>query len=248
MSNSKSLRKLVIIPVHNEIGKIGKVLRKFKGSIVDKICLVLDFPTKTILDEIEINSREIHVPIHMIKNGVKKGVGNALRNGIMYALEEGFDIIVVMAGSNKDDPQEIPSLLAPIIKEDYDYVQGSRFKNGGISKNNPLFRKLFSRLYPYMWNLLTNNRFTEITNGFRAYKSSIFNDTRINIFQSWLDHYGLEYYIHYKVSTLGYKIKEVPVSKVYPYRNKGGYSNISPLKDWWDIISPLIYLKIGARR
>jgi len=248
MNKEKSYRKLVIIPVHNEIGKIGKVLSKFKSSTVDEICLVLDFPTTAILDEIEINSRETCVPIHMIKNGAKKGVGNAIRDGIIYALEEGFDIIVVMAGNNKDDPQEIPSLLAPIIKEDYDYVQGSRFMNGGISKKNPLFRKLFSRLYPFMWSLLTNNRFTEITNGFRAYKSSIFSDSRINIFQSWLDHYGLEYYIHYKVSTLGYKITEVPVSKVYPYRNKGGYSNISPLKDWWDIIGPLIYLKIGARR
>jgi dolichol-phosphate mannosyltransferase len=248
MSVTESLRKLVIIPVHNEVGKIGKVLRKFKGSIVDEICLVLDFPTEAILDEIEVNGREIDVPIHMIRNGARKGVGNAIRDGIMYALEERFDIIVVMAGNNKDDPREIPNLLAPIMKEDYDYVQGSRFLKGGVSEKNPLFRKLFSRFYPYMWNLLTNNRFTEITNGFRAYKSSIFYDSRINIFQSWLDHYGLEYYIHYKVATLGYKIKEVPVSKVYPYRNKGGYSNISPFKDWWDIISPLIYLKIGARK
>ena len=58
MSTSKRPHALVIIPVHNEIGKIGKVLRKFKGSIVDKICLVLDFPTKAILNEIEINSQE----------------------------------------------------------------------------------------------------------------------------------------------------------------------------------------------
>ena len=70
----------------------------------------------------------------------------------------------------------------------------------------------------------------------------------MNIWQSWLDGYGLEYYIHYKVLTLGYKIKEVPVSKVYPYNKKGGYSNISPFKDWWDIIGPLIYLKTGAKK
>ena len=103
-------------------------------------------------------------------------------------------------------------------------------------------------MYPLMWNLLTNSRGTEVTNGFRAYRSSIFDDQRINIWQSWLDAYGLEYYIHYKVLTLDYKVKEVPVSKVYPYRNRGGYSNISPLKDWWDIIGPLIYLKTGAKR
>jgi dolichol-phosphate mannosyltransferase len=248
MNEEKGLRKLVIIPVHNEIGKIGKVIRRFKSSIVDEICLVLDFPTKVILDEIEISRQGIGVPLHIIKNGVKKGVGYAIREGIIYALENGFDVIVVMAGNNKDDPREIPALLAPIIREDYDYVQGSRFMYGGSHKNNPIFRKIFSRMYPLMWNLLTNTQYTEVTNGFRAYKSSIFGDKKINIWQSWLDHYGLEYYIHYKILTLGYKVKEVPVSKVYPYRNKGGYSKISPLNDWWDIIGPLIYLKTGVKR
>ena len=87
-----------------------------------------------------------------------------------------------------------------------------------------------------------------MTNGFRAYNTRIFNDERINIWQSWLDGYGLEYYIHYKVLTLGYKTREVPVSKVYPHRHKGGYSKISPLRDWWQIVGPLIYLKLGARK
>ncbi|MGD9130301.1 MAG: glycosyltransferase family 2 protein [Candidatus Bathyarchaeota archaeon] len=244
----KNFRKLVIIPVHSEIGKIGKVLSKFTNSTVDEICLVLDAPTEADLDEIEIYGRQTSVPIHMIKNGVIKGVGYAIREGIIYALENGFDIIVVMAGNNKDDPREIPRLLAPIVKEDCDYVQGSRFMYGGRHKRTPIFRKFFSRMYPHVWNLLTKSRCTEITNGFRAYKSSLFSDKRINIWQSWLDHYGLEYYLHYKVTTLGYKVKEVPVSKMYPYGNKGGYSKISPLKDWWDIVSPLIYLKLGARR
>lgn len=248
MKEEMGFRKLVIIPVHNEIGKIGKVLRRFKGILVDEICLVLDFPSQCILDEIEISKQGIDVPLHLIKNGVKKGVGYAIREGIIYALENGFDIIVVMAGNNKDDPREIPVLLAPIIREDYDYVQGSRFMFGGSHKKNPLFRKLFSRTYPLMWSFFTKSKCTEVTNGFRAYKSSLFSDKGINIWQSWLDHYGLEYYIHYKVLTSGYKVKEVPVSKVYPYSNKGGYSNISPFKDWWDIIGPLLYLKLGARK
>jgi hypothetical protein len=47
---------------------------------------------------------------------------------------------------------------------------------------------------------------------------------------------------------LGYRIKEVPVSKIYPFWHKGGYSNISPLRDWWKIVGPLIYLKLGVKK
>jgi dolichol-phosphate mannosyltransferase len=112
---------------------------------------------------------------------------------------------------------------------------------------NPFLRGVFSRLYPFFWTLLTDVRCTDVTNGFRAYKLKIFSDRRINIWQGWLDSYELEYYIHYKVLALGYKMKEVPVSKVYSYSHKGGYSNISPFRDWWKIVGPLVYLTLGVK-
>ncbi len=70
---------------------------------------------KNILQEIEIAGRETGVPIHVIKNSSRMGVGYAIRKGIEYASSEGYDIVVVMAGNNKDDPREIPRLLNPIV-------------------------------------------------------------------------------------------------------------------------------------
>ncbi len=74
---------------------------------------------------------------------------------------------------------------------------------------------------------------TDVTNGFRAYKTSIFKDERINIWQSWLNGYELEYYIHYKILTLGYKFREVPVSKIYPQDLSEGYSKVHPIKNFY---------------
>lgn len=248
MSINQSPRKLVVIPVYNQVGTIGKVLAKFENPSVDAICLVVDCPTEDIVREIHATSKKIDAPVHIIKNPRRMGVGYAIREGIEYALSEQYSIVVIMAGNNKDDPREIPRLLMPILKEDYDYVQGSRFLPGGKRVRNPFLRGMFSRLYPFLWTLLTDVRCTDVTNGFRAFKLNIVSDRRINVWQSWLDSYQLEYYIHYKALTLGYKTKEVPVSKTYPYRHKGGYSVISPLRDWWKIVSPLIYLRLGLRQ
>jgi len=248
MSCSDGSRRIAIIPVYRQIGTVGKVLAKFANPAVDEICLVIDCPTERLLQEIEIAGRDIRIPVHIIKNSRRMGVGYAIREGIKYALDNGYDTIVVMAGNDKDDPREIPRLLNPIVKEGYDYVQGSRFLPGARRIKNPILRGIFSRVYPFIWTLLTNIRCTDVTNGFRAYKARIFSDDRINIRQNWLDGYGFEYYIHYKVLTLGYKIKEVPVSKVYPYRHRGGYSKIFPLRDWWQVLGPLICLKLGARK
>jgi len=247
MNDADSLKKIAIVPVYKDTGNIAKVLTKFREKVVDEICIVIDCATKDELDEIGKAAAKIGTPVHVIRNKERKGVGYAIREGIEYALSNGYDVAVVMAGNNKDDPREIPRLLTPILKEGYDYVQGSRFLPGGKRVKNPFLRGLFSRIYPFVWTLLTNIRCTDVTNGFRAYKLKIFSDKRINIWQSWLDSYELEYYIHYKVLMLGYKMKEVPVSKVYPYRHKGGYSNISPFRDWWKIVGPLVYLKLGVK-
>jgi len=241
------MRRLAIIPVFREIGKIGTVMEKFNLDSVDEICLVVDDPDETILREIDESRWKTQVPVTIIENPTRNGIGLAIKRGYRYALSQGFDLIVIMAGNGKDDPREIPRLTEPISKNGFDYVQGSRFLPGGKGERTPFFRRIFTRLFPFVWTFLTGVRCTEVTNGFRAYRAAILEDPRINIWQDWLNGYELEYYLHYKVLTLGYRFTERPVSKVYSYAKKEAYSHISPLKDWQQIVGPIVLLRLGAR-
>jgi len=241
------MRRLAIIPVFREIGKIGTVMEKFNLDSVDEICLVVDDPDETILREIDESRRKTQVQVTIIDNRTRNVRGFAIKRGYRYALSQGFDLIVIMAGNGKDDPREIPRLTEPISKNGFDYVQGSRFLPGGKGERTPFFRRIFTRLFPFVWTFLTGVRCTEVTNGFRAYRAAILEDPRINIWQDWLNGYELEYYLHYKVLTLGYRFTERPVSKVYSYAKKEAYSHISPLKDWQQIVGPIVLLRLGAR-
>src|SRR2546430_13745358 len=241
------MRRVAIIPVYREVGKIGRVIERFSSATVDHIYLLLDVPIAAILAEIESSSRQTRVPIRIIENPVRQGIGYAIKQGYTTALAEGATIIVVMAGNGKDDPMEIPRLTSPITQDGFDYVQGSRFLPGGRGERTPFLRKIFTRLFPLAWTLLTGVRCTEVTNGFRAYRASILLDPRIDIEQEWLNGYELEYYLHYKVLTLGYRFAERPVSKVYSHMSRTSYSHISPLRDWKQIVTPVVLLRIGAR-
>lgn len=223
-------------------------MERFEPGFVDEICLVADSPAPSMLKRIEESSQKINVPIYSIHNSERMGIGHAIRQGYCYALENNFELIVVMAGNGKDDPREIPRLTSPILKHGIDYVQGSRFLPGGRRQKNPFLRSVFIRLFPMVWTWLTGVHSTEVTNGFRAYKSSILRDPRINVWQSWLDRYELEYYLHYKALTLGYRFAERPVSKDYTAIRKGKYSQISPFRDWWQIVGPVFMLKLGVRK
>lgn len=215
---------------------------------MDEVCVVADKPGALTLGAIDEASQKIRVPIRVIQSHIRNGIGYAIRRGYRYALENRFDLIVVMAGNGKDDPHEIPRLTTPIVKEGYDYVQGSRFLPGGRREQNPFLRSIFTRLFPYVWSFMTGVKCTEVTNGFRAYKASIVEDSRINVWQDWLDNYELEYYLHYKVLTLGYKFAERPVSKDYSSLRDKKYSHISPSKDWWQIVGPLFLLRLGVKK
>jgi len=238
----------VVIPVYGESDSICWVLRQFRKGMVSTICLVVDAPSRAVMDKVREAARQTGVTVHIIKNQSRTGIGSSLRQGLTYLLRTGHDIAVVMAGNGKDDPAEMRRVVEPVVRDDCDYVQGSRYLPGGKKSRMPFVRVVFNRVYPLIWSLLVQKRCTDVTNGFRCYKLDILRDHRINLDQSWLDGYSLEYYLHYKVLALGYRVREVPVSKTYPFGDKGGYSRIQPLKDWWPIISPLILLFLGVRK
>src|SRR5437870_7144086 len=167
------MRRLAIIPVFREIGKIGTVMEKFNLDSVDEICLVVDNPDETILREIDESRKRTQVPVTIIENPTRNGIGYAIKEGYWYALSHGFDIIIVMAGNGKDDPREIPRLTEPIIKKGFDYVQGCRFLTGGKGERTPFLRRIFTRLFPFVWPFVTAARCTDLTTGLTAYRAAI---------------------------------------------------------------------------
>jgi dolichol-phosphate mannosyltransferase len=237
----------VIIPVYGDSDSVCWMLGRFRQNLVNTICLVVDIPMKRVMNKIREAAKQTGITIHIIKNSHRTGVGSSLRRGLVYLFSTEHDIAVIMAGNGKDDPAEIRRIIQPVLRGECDYVQGSRYLPGGKSTGMPLLRIVFNRLYPLIWTMLTGRRCTDVTNGFRCYRLDVLRDHRINLDQGWLNGYSLEYYLHYKVLVLGYRVKEVPVSKMYPFGNRGGYSKIQPLKDWWPIVSPLMLLFLGAR-
>jgi len=232
---------IAVIPALNEANKIGKVVAKFPTGIVNEIIVVDDGSNDSTPQEAK------KLGARVISHPTKLGVGAAIRTGIDYALNNKYDIVVVLGGDDQDNPAEIPLLIDPIINEGYDFVQGSRRIGNGKMINIPLFRRITTKYYSYIFTLLSKFPVTDATNGFRAFKLTIFSNSKINLWQEWLNTYELEPYLYYKVIELGFKVKEVGVSKRYPNRKKIGYTKMVPFLDWWRITKPLIYLKLGIR-
>jgi dolichol-phosphate mannosyltransferase len=234
-------RVIVVIPAYNEESRVSRAVIGMP-SVVD-LALVVDDGSTDRTAEIarEHGATVISLPGHT-------NIDAALRAGFDVALRDGYDIVVIMAGNGKDDPREIPRLLKPIEEDGIEFVQGSRYLPGGRHANMPFHRTFGTRLYPRLLHLATGFPATDGTNGFRAFKTSLLRDPRIDFRQPWLDPYGTELYLVIKAIRLGYRMTEVPVSKIYPNTKKyDSYTKIRPMTDWWNILRPLVFLTLKLR-
>jgi len=237
----RGLSLIAMAPVLDEEVKIGEVVRRTPRPLVDEMLVIDDGCT----DRSPQVAKDLGA--NVLAMGKTVGVGAALRAGYKYAVEKGYDVAVVMAGNNKDSPEEIPQLVDPIAEGRADFVQGSRFlKRDANFGDMPAYRRLATRVHPILFSLAARHRVTESTNGFRAVHRRVLEDARLNLDQSWLDEYELEPYLYLRTLRLGYRTCEVPVTKRYPPK-KLGQTKMKPISGWWSILRPLVYVGLGLK-
>jgi glycosyltransferase involved in cell wall biosynthesis len=240
----RGLTTVLVVPVFNEEGYIGRVVERVPRDIVDTVLVVDDGSTDGSAKVAEEKGATV-LPL-----GRTIGVGAALRAGFEWARPRAFDVIAVCAGNNKDAPEETP-LLLDAIADGADFVQGSRFLGAGTGSTMPVYRRLATRLHPLLFSMSVGKRVSESTNGFRAFRKGLLEDARIDLAQPWLDEYELEPYLYWKAIRLGYRTAEVPVTKRYPEKTaarRHGYTKMRPITGWWSILRPLVLLRFGLKQ
>jgi dolichol-phosphate mannosyltransferase len=238
----QALRVLAVAIAFDEEQKVGSVLSRFQPGDVTEIMVVDDGSTDRTAEVARSHGATV------VSRSARGGAGAAIRTAIQYAKDRRFDVLVILAGNDKDRAGEIPRLLQPIREEGCDFVQGSRYLPGGEFGNMPFYRQLATRFaHPLLFSLISGRRITDSTNGFRAMRMSLLDDPRIDVNQAWLNQYELEPYLLFKAIQLGYGVKEVPVTKIYPAKELG-YTKMRPITGWWSILRPILLLGLRIKK
>jgi dolichol-phosphate mannosyltransferase len=150
---------------------------------------------------------------------VKRDTGRLsaqMRMAMAFVIEEGYQGLVVIDGNGKDDISAIPRFLE-LLEEGYDHVQGSRYIRGGKGINTPIARHVGVKLvHAPLLSVAARRRYTDTTNGFRAYSRKLLTDMRVSPLRDVFLGYELHYYLAIRAARLGYRIIETPVTRAYP--------------------------------
>src|SRR5690606_13311107 len=150
---------------------------------------------------------------------VKTGPGKLsaqLRCAYSFALDQGYTGIVTIDGNDKDDPEAIPRFI-DALEQGVDFVQGSRFLEGGYAENTPKSRDFAIRfIHAPLLSLSSGFKWTDTTQGFRAYSRRLLLDPKVAPFRDVFMTYELLAYLSHIVPKLGYRCLEIPSSRRYP--------------------------------
>ncbi|MBD1878307.1 glycosyltransferase family 2 protein [Coleofasciculus sp. FACHB-T130] len=223
----KQSKYCVCIPVINEGIKISSQLDRMRWLSKNIDIIIADGGSTDGSLSVDVLS-ELGVRVLLTKQDTGK-LSAQLRMAFAYALQQGYEGIITIDGNNKDDPEAIISFITA-LDQGFDHIQGSRFIKGGKAINTPLSRLVGIKLiHAPLISLASGFRYTDTTNGFRAYSRRLLLDERVAPFRTVFSAYELHYYLAIRSARLGYRIIELPVSRRYPAKGPTP-TKISPIK------------------
>ena len=216
--NNKKI--IIIIPAYNEEQNIGEVIRSILAIVPSGKVLVID-------DCSTDNTGNIarHSGASVVRHRINLGYGSSLETGYLYALDNGYDLVVQMDGDGQHLPQEISALLDEESSGEADIIIGSRYAGGEGGYRPTFVRRTGHWFFSVLYTLMTGLKINDPTSGFQClnrhaleiYTGSRFPDDYPDVDVLLIAHFS------------GLRIREIPVVMIERTDGVSMHSGLKPL-------------------
>ena len=202
----------VVVPAYNEEKLIGRVIETMPDC-VDKIVVVDDKSTDKTAELVRNYAGQSNGRIVLIQHSENQGVGGAIVTGYKWARDNKMSVTAVMAGDAQMAPEDLPSLLDPVVGGEVDYAKGNRLFTGNAWQLIPKMR--------YLGNSYAS-LLTKVASGYWHVADSQTGYTVINLraleildLDGIYKRYGMPNDILVKLNIYNFRVRDIPVKPVY---------------------------------
>jgi len=191
----------IVVPVYNEQQTVAEILGRVRAVPIPKEIIVVDDHSTDCTREV-LEQLGDWAELRVICKPRNEGKGAALRTG--FAAATG-DVVVVQDADLEYDPNDLPSLLGPILRGEADVVYGSRYLND-VPQDPSFLHRLGNRLLTWASNLFTGLRLTDMETCYKMIPRPLLQSLDIQ-----QNRFGFEPEVTAKLARRGVRIKELPI-------------------------------------
>ena len=208
MSERAGRKVAVVMPALNAASTIGPMIGAIPREWVDEIVVVDDGST----DETVRIARELGVRV--VWHPHNAGYGANQKTCYLDVLQRDAEVVVMLHPDGQYEPGLIPELIGPLLKDEADFVLGSRMLVRGAARANgmPRYKILANRLLTAIENRAMKTRLTDLHTGYRAYSRRLL--LGLPFLRNAVD-FSFDSEMLMQASALGFRITEVPASSRY---------------------------------
>ena len=238
-----TVRILICLPTYNERENLESMVRAIGSLGLEGLeVLVIDDTSPDGTGDIAERLANELPWVHVLHRERKEGLGPAYLAGFRRALELGADFVFEMDCDFSHDPADVPRLTA--AAEDADLALGSRYVEGGGTRNWGLVRRFISRGGSLYAQVLLQLGIRDLTGGFKCYRRTVLETIDLDAITS--RGYAFQIETTYRTLRAGFRVVEMPI--VFADREVGGskMSRAIVLEAIWKV--PILRLRALAGR
>jgi dolichol-phosphate mannosyltransferase len=226
----------IILPTYCEAANIEKLILELENSSLNVSILIIDDSSPDGTADLVRKLQRKYSNVLLLVRRKKLGLGTAITDGfrIFLSVKEPPKCIVTMDADYSHSPQEIPKLLAP-VQEGCDLVVGSRYCEGGGTREWSIGRMVISKVANLITMLRVDAKISDYTSGMRCYSTKLVRGI-INDLHSQT--YEIQIETIRQAHARGFRIREAPI--VFVNRKKGKSKlSINEIRDFLSYILSL---------
>ncbi len=226
-------RVTVVVPAYNEEKLIRRVLDSMP-ALVDRIVVVDDASSDATPAILEESRGPMGERLQVIRHEHNRGVGAAIVTGYKAALAAGVEnhLVAVMAGDAQMDPEDLPRLLVPLVRDQADYTKGNRLFTGEAWKVIPHHRYLGNAVLSLLTKIASG--YWHVADSQSGYTAITGEALALLQLDRLYPRYGFPNHLLVELNNYDLRVRDVPIRPVYDVGEVSGIRlpRVIPTLSW----------------